>query len=97
MATIPPRKSAVLTAKGAALRNDHIREIEEIGRDEWKLKHKYHQRSRVETAMFRVKQCFGGALKSKRPENQAMELFIQCQLLNRFFKLGKPDTIEVLL
>lgn len=97
MATIPPRKNAVSTAKGAALRNEHIREIEEIGRDEWKLKHKYHQRSKVETAMFRIKQCFGGSLKSKRPENQAMELFLQCQLLNRFFKLGKPDSIEVLI
>lgn len=31
------------------------------------------------------------------PENQAMEFFIQCQLLNRFFKLEKPDVIEALL
>jgi len=95
LATIPPRENAVITDDGAILRNEHVQEIEEIGRDEWKVKHKYHQRSKVETAMFRMKRCFSGCLASKIPEIQAAELFIRCQLLNRFFKLGKPVTIAV--
>lgn len=84
-----------ITEDGAASRNEHVQEIEEMGRDEWKIKHKYHQRSKVETAMFRMKRCFSGGLTSKIPEIQAAELFIRCQLLNRFFKLGKPVTIAV--
>jgi len=95
LATIPPRENAVVTGDGAILRNEHVQEIGEIGRDEWNIKHKYHQRSKVETAMFRMKRCFGGGLTSKIPEIQAAELFIRCQLLNRFFKLGKPVTIAV--
>ena len=95
LATIPPRENAVITKGGAVLRNEHVQEIEEIGRDEWKVKHKYHQRSKVETAMFRIKRCFSDGLTTKAPETQAAELFIRCQLLNRFFKLGKPVTAAV--
>jgi len=39
LATIPPRENAVITDDGAILRNEHVQEIEEIGRDEWKVKH----------------------------------------------------------
>lgn len=49
----------------------------------------------AETTMFRFKTIFGGMLRRRRFDNQAVELFLKCAALNRMIQLGKPDSYKV--
>jgi effector-binding domain-containing protein len=51
-------------------------------RKNWKKLVGYHQRSLVETTMFRIKAHTGSWLKSKNPKNMTTETKIKCKLLN---------------
>ena len=42
--------------------------------------------------MFRLKTIFGGKLRRRFFDNQAVELFLQCAALNRMIQLGKPGS-----
>ena len=95
MATIPPQKKAQKWEDLDGQRNKNIEKIEEIGRKEWKKESGYHRRSISETTMFRLKREFGGKLSSRDFENQAVELFIQCTLLNRMIQVAKPNSYIV--
>ena len=44
--------------------------------------------------MFRLKTIFGGSLKRRNFDAQAVELFIQCAALNRMIQNGKPDSYK---
>ncbi len=94
-ATIPPQKNAQKWEDWEGERNKNIERIEEIGRKEWKEESGYHRRSISETTMFRLKRAFGGKLSSRDFDNQAVELFIQCMLLNRMIQVAKPDSYIV--
>lgn len=92
---IPPRKNAKIwrhgnTSSDPLPRDEAIRAIRRIGRKAWKEAIGYHRRSLAETAMYRIKRCFGGRLKSRKPPNQKTEVAIQCKLLNWFVALGMP-------
>ena len=50
---------------------------------------------KAETTMFRFKTIFGGTLRRRRFDNQAVELFLKCAALNRMIQLGKPDSYKV--
>ncbi|NES74225.1 MAG: transposase, partial [Okeania sp. SIO2D1] len=90
--TIPPRKNAVIRQHGncKALphpRDENLRRIRKIGRKKWKHESGYHRRSlsvcaafRRKTTMFRLKVLFGGKLRRRSFDNQAVELFIQCAM-----------------
>ena len=96
-ALIPPRKDACIKQHGnckqAPLARDEIlREIRCVGRKRWKQQSGYHQRSLVETAMFRLKTLFGSHLNNRIFEHQATEAFIRCRTLNRMTQLGLPDS-----
>jgi hypothetical protein len=54
----------------------------QMARKNWKKLVGYHQRSLVETAMFRIKAHTGSWLKSKNPKNMTLETKIKCKLLN---------------
>ena len=45
--------------------------------------------------MFRFKTIFAGNLSSRNFDNQAVELFIKCAVLNRMIQIAKPDSYEV--
>lgn len=45
--------------------------------------------------MFPLKIIFGGKLRRRFFDNQAVELFLQCAGPNRMILLGKPDTYKV--
>lgn len=99
-ATIPPRSNAKIQSKGNCkalphLRDENIRSIRRIGRKQWKQESGYHRRSLSQTAMFRLKTIFGGKLRRRFFDNQAVELFLQCAALNRMIQLGKPDSYKV--
>ena len=62
----------------------------EEGRRLWKICSQYHQRSLVETALFRVKKMFGERLKARSKGAQESESICKCLAINRMNKLGLP-------
>jgi hypothetical protein len=99
-ATIPPRSNAQIQQPiNSELpphpRDENLRRIHQIGHQQWKQESRYHRRSLSETAMFRLKIIFGGKLRRRFFDNQAVELFLQCAALNRMIQLGKPDSYKV--
>lgn len=62
----------------------------EEGRKLWKICSQYHQRSLVETAMFRVKKMFGENLKARCMGSQESEAICKCLVINKMNKLGLP-------
>lgn len=99
-AVIPPRTDAVIWQHGNCKekshpRDENLRSIRKHGRKRWKRDSGYHRRSIAETTMFRFKTIFGGNLSGRKFDNQAVELFIKCAVLNRMIQIAKPDSYEV--
>lgn len=99
-ATIPPRSNAKIQQNSHEIaqphpRDENLRYCNQVGRKQWKQESGYHRRSLSETTMFRLKIIFGGKLRRRFFDNQAVELFLQCAALNRMIQLGKPDTYKV--
>ncbi|MDZ8258969.1 IS5 family transposase [Nostoc sp. ChiQUE01b] len=99
-AAIPPRSNAKIQQHGNSKalpypRDENIRQLRQVGAKQWKQESGYHRRSLSETAMFRLKTIFGGKLRRRFFDNQAIELFLQCAALNRMIQLGKPDSYKV--
>jgi len=95
---IPPRHDAKIkrhgNTKGPSLPRDQaIRDIRRLGRRGWKEKIGYHRRSLSETAMYRIKCCFGHWLKNRNLENQRTEARLRSKILNRFTRLGLPQFV----
>jgi hypothetical protein len=95
-AIIPPRKNAKIKQNGNSSqlplpRDEAIRGIRRVGRKEWKKEVGYHRRSLAETAMYRMKCCFGSTLKNREHENQRVEARLRSKILNRFTHLGLPQ------
>ncbi len=93
---IPPRRNAKVQQHGNSSqspleRDEAIREIRRVGRKQWKKDVGYHRRSLAETAMYRIKCCFGPMLKNRKLENQCTEARLRCKILNRFTHLGLPQ------
>jgi hypothetical protein len=95
---IPPRKDAVLSPMAETAptqRDQHLLEIERIGRFAWKRTSGYYAQSHAENAFARFKRTFGGGLRAKRNESQEREASLACQLLNRMLELGRPQSYPV--
>lgn len=95
---IPPQRNAVLDKKKRSClraRDKAIRDIDRVGRAEWKKRNGYHQRSKAETCMFRYKTIIGGALSARKQENQLTEVKIGCKILNIMLQAAKPDSYKV--
>jgi hypothetical protein len=94
-AIIPPQRNAKISrhgnSRGRPLPRDvAIREIRRHGRRQWKERIGYHRRSLSETAMYRMKCCFGDHLKNRLIKNQKTETRLRCKILNHFTHLGFP-------
>jgi hypothetical protein len=92
---IPPRKNAKIKQHGNSAadpleRDECLRQIRRDGRKAWKESIGYHRRSLAETAMHRIKSCFGDRLKNREPPNQKTETRLRCKILNQFTRLGRP-------
>jgi hypothetical protein len=92
---IPPRRNAKIKQHGNAAgpplpRDEAIRMIRRSGRKPWKESVGYHRRSLAETAMYRLKCCFGEKLKNRELENQRTEATLRSKILNHFTHLGLP-------
>jgi len=95
-AIIPPRRNAKIKQHGNSSeqpleRDEAVRGIRDVGRKQWKKEIGYHRRSLAETAMYRMKCCFGAILKNRELENQRVEARLRCKILNRFTHLGLPQ------
>jgi hypothetical protein len=93
---IPPRKNAKIKQHGNVAgpplpRDEALREIRRGGRQTWKESVGYHRRSLAETAMYRLKCCFGEKLKNRALENQQTEATLRSKVLNHFTHLGLPQ------
>jgi hypothetical protein len=93
---IPPRRNAKIKQHGNSSepqleRDEAIRGIRAVGRKQWKQEVGYHRRSLAETAMYRMKSCFGATLKNREFENQRTEARVRCKILNHFSHLGLPQ------
>jgi hypothetical protein len=64
-------------------RDQHIRRIRQVGRQQWKKEVGYHQRSLAETAIYRFKTLFGDGVSARTFVGQMQEVFIRCAALNR--------------
>lgn len=99
---IPPQKNARLQKKDPIPclieRDKAIEKIQqggEEGRARWKKEVGYHQRSLVETLMFRYKTMLGDRLSSRKWQTQATEVMIKLQVLNQMTELGMPESYKV--
>jgi hypothetical protein len=95
-AIIPPRRNAKIwqhgnSGKRTLSRDAAVREIRRRGRRQWKERVGYHRRSLSETAMYRMKCCFGDHLKNREIPNQRTEARIRSKILNKFTHLGLPQ------
>jgi len=95
---IPPQKNAVLSKNqdpDLAQRDEAIKRIEEIGREEWKKEKGYHIRSKSEVNMFRYKKIFGGRMHARKARYENAEIQIKCKILNQFVEMGMPKSYKV--
>lgn len=95
---IPPQKNAVLSkTEDPALvqRDEAIRRIEEVGREDWKKEKGYHIRSKSEVNMFRYKKIFGGQMHARKTPYENAEIQIKCKILNQFVEMGMPKSYKV--
>lgn len=90
---VPPREDAVLGLHDT--RDKNIRDIQNSNRKEWKQSVGYHQRSISENAMFRIKTIFGDKLFYRKEAQQKFEAKIMGIILNKFTKLGMPESYVV--
>jgi IS5 family transposase len=96
----PPRRGARLWQHGNARaerlkRDDNVRAIRRVGRQAWQRQSGYHQRSLVETTMYRLKTIFGQHLSTRLFETQNTQTLIRCAALNRMTQLGMPQSYLV--
>jgi Transposase DDE domain len=99
-AAIPPRRDAKIHRRGNAsgprlARDENLRRIRKIGRAAWKGESGYHERSLVETAMFRMKAIFGDGVSSREQARQATEAGIRCRALNIMTHQGMPQSERI--
>ena len=78
-------------------RNEHLRRIDEVGRQEWLKLSGYRKQAGAENLFMRYKQILGGRLRAKLFEPQKRESVVGCNALNRMYELGKPESYRVLV
>ncbi|ABU73878.1 IS5 family transposase [Vibrio campbellii] len=89
---IPPREGAVFWQQGHP-RNLAVGCQKLYGSNKkWKKRYGYHKRSLSETAMYRVKQWFGGKLSLRNYNSQVGETYAMIKVLNKLTGLGMPET-----
>ncbi|HBX7208582.1 TPA: transposase, partial [Klebsiella pneumoniae] len=95
-ALIPPRKGAGYWPGEYADRNRAVANQRMTGSNaRWKWTTDYNRRSIAETAMYRVKQLFGGSLTLRDYDGQVAEAMAMVRALNRMTKAGMPESVRI--
>ncbi|MDG2144032.1 MAG: IS5 family transposase, partial [Planctomycetota bacterium] len=94
---VPPTASASVTGRGprSAERDRTIRQVEKLGRREWKKRSGYHRQGTVENSFFRYKTILGGKLHARGLPAQKAEVAIGCKILNRMLGCGRPKSVAI--
>ncbi len=92
---VPPRRPA-RASEGAegmwAQRNDHLRRIDEVGRQAWLKESGYRKQAGAENFFFRYKRILGDRLRARGFEAQKRAAMVGWNVLNRMYELGKPES-----
>ncbi len=96
-ATIPPRRNAkrmrcANSPESLVIRDANLRQIQQQGRYAWRVASGCTRQSLAENAVFRFKRIFGSRLRARRFDNQRVEGWIKCMVLNRMVRLGMPTS-----
>jgi hypothetical protein len=95
-ALIPPRTRAGYWVAEYADRNQAVaRQMLTGSNAYWKWNTAYNRRSLAETAMYRVKQLFGGHLTLRDYDAQVAEALAMVRALNKMTKAGIPDSVRI--
>jgi hypothetical protein len=89
---IPPAKNAVINDKNHAIRNQHLKEIEEHGRTNWQKENQYGRRNISELSIQRRKRILGNQLHARDISRQKIEAIIGSGILNKMTSLGMPQS-----
>lgn len=95
---IPPRRDAV-DSKGKVpqydQRDEAVKRIKSISREDWKKEIGYHIRSKSEVNMLRYKMTFGERMNARKMPFEKTEILIKAKILNQFVELGMPISYKV--
>lgn len=94
----PPAKNRLLSEdwlRNPTPRDKHILRIAMDGKDVWEYASGYSKRNRVENTFFRFKNYFGDQLKSRKDENQEVEIKMAVHLLNQMTRIGMPKSERI--
>jgi len=95
-ALIPLRKHADYWPLEYADRNQAVARQRLTGSNAyWKWDTAYNQRSVAETAMYRVKQLFGGHLTLRDYDAQVGEAMAMIRALNKMTRAGMPKSVRI--
>jgi hypothetical protein len=89
---IPPRATAVVNDKAAAMRNRNIQEIKDNGRMQWQKKKEYGRRNYSELGVQRYQKTFGDTMHAREFSRQQQEAMIASGALNKMTSLGMPQS-----
>ncbi len=76
-------------------RDRTIRQVQQVGRRQWKKDAGYHQQARVENAFFRYKSIIGESLRARSRAGQETEALLACNILNQMTQLGRPASYAI--
>ncbi|CAH6385756.1 IS4 transposase (plasmid) [Pantoea agglomerans] len=95
-ALIPPRTGAGYWSPEYADRNQAVARQRLTGSNAyWKWHTAYNRRSVAETAMYRVKQLFGGHLTLRDNDAQVGEAMAMIRALNKMTRAGMPESVRI--
>ena len=105
----PQKKPSASSTRQRALdkRDSAIRRIHELqstktggdlseARKLWRQETGYHQRSKVETAMYRYKTIFGHTVRARTFDNQVKEMCLNLVAMNKMTSLGIPTSCSTI-
>lgn len=93
---IPPRTRAGYWSAEYADRNQAVARQRLTGSNAyWKWHTAYNRRSVAETAMYRVKQLFGGHLTLRDHDAQVGEAMAMIRALNKMTRAGMPESVRI--
>ena len=94
--SFPPLKGAGYWPDEYADRNRAVANQRLSGSNaRWKWTTEYYRRAIAETAMYRVKQLFGGALTLRDYDGQVAYALAMIRALNKMTKAGMPESVRV--
>jgi hypothetical protein len=89
---VPPMRTAKVSRHGprSSVRDRTIRDVETLGRREWRKASGYHRQAGVENALFRYKSIIGDGLRACSGGSRKIEASLACRILNRTTPLARP-------